>query len=212
MLPSIELVESEDSTDEVLTRSQAANALGVSPNTVTKLLDSKFLRDLQATRVLALARAPHVSVVEGILPVLRTAAAAPPAHQDDDRDFIGDSPDLTDEQFCEASRRWWRCEPEAIVRAGVLPVAVGGWVTGVLAVHGRDDTWHLGHGEVRHSFAATVAGRVGALDSSETFRVLATDRAVADLTRRLLGARVHTAVSGGPIAYLKADPAVRENA
>lgn len=212
MLPSIELVESEDSTDEVFTRSQAANALGLSPNTVGKLLDSRFLRDLQATRVLTLARAPHVSVVQGVLPVLRTAAAAPPLDEDDDRDFIGDSPDLTDEQFLRASRQWWRCEPETIVAAGVLPVAVAGWVTGVLTITGHDGTQHRGRGEVRHSFTATVAGRVGTLDAPESFRVLATDRAVADLTGRLLGARVHTAVSGGPIAYLKAQTDVREHA
>ncbi|MDF3143048.1 MULTISPECIES: hypothetical protein [unclassified Streptomyces] len=204
-------MESEDSTEEVLTRAQAANVLGLSPNTVSKLLDSRFLGDLQATRVLTLARAPHVSVVEGMLPVLRTAAAASPSHPDDDRDFIGDSPLLTDEQFLEASRQWWRCEPETIVTAGVLPVAVAGWVTGVLAIQGRDDTRHLGRGEVRHSFTATVVGRVGTLDAPDTYRVLATDRAMADLTRKLLGSRVHTAVSGGPIAYLKADPAAREN-
>ncbi|WP_328974125.1 hypothetical protein [Streptomyces canus] len=202
-MPSIVLVEPEGSAADVFSRSQAANALGLSPNTVGKLLDSRFLRDLQAARVMALAHAPQVSVTAGILPVLRTAAAAPPAHKDDDRDFIGDSPELTDEQFLEASRRWWRCDPQMIVAAGVLPVAVAGWVTGVLAIHKADATWRLPR-EVRHSFTATVAGRVGALDAPETFRVLATDPAVADLTGKLLGARVQAAVSGGPIAYLKA--------
>ncbi|MEV5016644.1 DNA-binding protein [Streptomyces sp. NPDC053780] len=212
MLPSVELVDSEESTVEVFTRSQAAHVLGVSANTVGKLLGSGFLRDLQAARVCALARAPHVSVVQGVLPVLRTAAAVCPADGDDDRDFIGDSPDLSDEQFLRASRQWWRCDPETIVAAGVLPVAVAGWVTGVLAVQGHEGTRHGGRGEVRHSFTATVAGRVGALDAPATFRVLATDRAVADLTGTLLGARVHTAVSGGPIAYLRVQPAVGENA
>ncbi|MBV2353818.1 hypothetical protein KUM39_05500 [Streptomyces sp. J2-1] len=212
MLPSIILAEPQAPTAQILTRSQAATALGLSPNTVTKLLASRFLTGLEADRVGVLARAPHVGVTHGVLPVLRTAAAGPPADADDDRAYIGDSAHLSDDEFLQASRRWWRCEPETIVAAGVLPVAVAGWVTGVLAVHGVDDTRRLGPQEVRHSFAATVAGRVGTLDDPATARVLTTDPHLADLTGQLLGARVQSAVSGGPIAYLKPRTGHREHA
>ncbi len=205
MLPSVALTTPQVLAGEFLTRPQAATVLRLSPNTVGKLLASGFLPDLAAARVHALARAPQISVTRGELPVLRTGPAGPPPHEDDDREFIGDAPHLTDEQFLEASRQWWRCEPDKVVAAGVLAVAVAGWVTGVLAVRGRGGTRHGGR-DVRHSFEASVAGRVTALDHPDSSRVLTGDPALAALTRTLLGARVQEARSGGPIAYLKAPP------
>ncbi|MFJ6141572.1 hypothetical protein [Kitasatospora sp. NPDC092286] len=188
---------------DVLTRNQAASLLGLSPNTVTKLLNSDFLPDLRASRVLALSRAPQVTVTTGYLPVLRTAAAAPPADPaEDPRPFLGDSATISDLEFLEANRMWWRCDAERIVQAGVLAIAVAGWVTGVLSIHAREDS-RVGRTEIRHSFKAEVAGRVGLLDDPNSYRVLATDPALATLTGQLLGARVQAAVSGGPIAYLE---------
>ncbi|MEV0254691.1 hypothetical protein AB0H82_10570 [Streptomyces sp. NPDC050732] len=178
--------------------------LGISPNTVGKLLNSQFLPDLLSTHVIALANAPQVGVVEGLLPVLRTAAVARPERAGDTRDFIGDSPTLSDPQFLEASRQWWRCDAGAIVNAGILPVAVAGWVTGVLDIQGVETTERFGPTEVRHALTAQVAGRVGVLHDRSTYRVLTKDATLAVLTEQLLGARVQAAVSGGPIAYLSA--------
>jgi hypothetical protein len=202
MLPTVVLAKPPNAPADVLTRNQAASVLGLSPNTVSKLLASQFLSDLQASRVVALSRAPHVTVKSGLLPVLRTAAAAPPTLPGDLRSFLGDSVGLSDTEFLEASRQWWRCDPDVIVSAGLLCVAIAGWVTGVLAITGIDSTQRLGPGEVRHAFEAEVVGRVGALDDPATFRVLTQDPAMAGLTRQLLGSRVQAAVSGGPIAYL----------
>lgn len=203
MLPSITLADSPDSsTQDVLTRNQAASVLGLSPNTVSKLLASEFLVDLRASRVLALSRARQVTVTSGLLPVLRTAAAAPPSDEGDPRAFLGDASSLTDQQFLEANRQWWRCDAETIVSVGVLPVAVAGWVTGVLAIRSVEATRRHAPADVRHAFEADVAGRVGALDDPATYRVMTTDPTLSALTSQLLGSRVQAAVSGGPIAYL----------
>ncbi|WP_244417893.1 hypothetical protein [Streptomyces hygroscopicus] len=66
------------------------------------------------------------------------------------------------------------------------------------------ETRRFARGEVRHSFTAEVAGRVGTLEDNRSYRLMTKDPVVAELTGRLLGARVQEAVSGGPIAYLTA--------
>ncbi|MFJ2746219.1 hypothetical protein ACIO3O_41900 [Streptomyces sp. NPDC087440] len=207
MLPTVVLEQREETAGTVLSRIEAGTVLGVAANTVGKLLASGFLPDLAEYRVAALAGSRHVRVQEGRLPVLRTAAATAPYDAGDGRDFIGDAVFLTDDQFLQASRQWWRCDPDVIVQAGVLPVAVAGWVTGVLDVHAHEAATVRRPHEVRHSFTASVAGRVGTLDDPSTYRILATDETMASLTRQLLGSRVQSAVSGGPIAYLRPTPA-----
>ncbi|MEU7649244.1 hypothetical protein [Streptomyces huasconensis] len=201
MLPKIELERPEAAPASVLSRSEAASVLGISVNTLAKLLDSGFLPSLEVTRVTALLQAPQVRVMEGVLPVLRTGIPAVPSREGDTREVIGAGARMDDASFLEASRQWWRCDPDAIVSAGVLPVAVGGWVVGVLTVHGVEKTWRLARGEVRHSFVAKVVGRVVTLGDKRSHRLMAEDETVAELTFKLLGSRVR-AVSGGPIAYL----------
>jgi hypothetical protein len=88
------------------------------------------------------------------------------------------------------------------VSAGVLAVAVGGWVTGVLVICGVDRSWRHGSGQVRYAFDAEVAGRVGALDDPASSRVLTADSALSALTGQLLGCRVQSAASGGHITCL----------
>ncbi|MER6853749.1 hypothetical protein AB0A81_39655 [Streptomyces flaveolus] len=111
---------------------------------------------------------------------------------------------MTDAQLLEAARQWWRCDAGTVTSAGVLAVAVAGWVVGVLAVHGVQESRSWKPGEVRHSFAADLIGRVGVLDEPGSYRVMTSRPALAELVAPLLGARVQGAVSGGPIAYLSA--------
>ncbi|MEY9840651.1 helix-turn-helix domain-containing protein [Streptacidiphilus sp. EB103A] len=207
MLPTLTLTSPvQDSDEETLTRNQAARLLGLSPNTVSKLLASRFLPDLQIWKVLALSRHPQVTVACGVLPVLRTGPAAHVTRAEDEAPVLqGDGVGLNDEQFLDANRMWWRCDPEAVTEAGLLPVAVAGFVTGVLAIRGIEESRRFAPGEVRHAFTATVAGRVGVLHDPATYRVLGSDSQTAQLTAQLLGSRVTAAVSGGPIAYLVAE-------
>ncbi|WP_274036586.1 hypothetical protein [Streptomyces sp. MMBL 11-1] len=204
MLPKIEHVHPEAAPASTLSRSEAASMLGVSVNTLAKLLDSGFLPGLNASWVTALLEAPEVKVTEGVLPVLRTGSPAVPSLEGDTREVIGAGADMDDAQFLEASRQWWRCDADVIVLSGVLPVAVAGWVVGVLTIHGTQETRRFARGEVRHAFAAEIAGRVGTLVDKQSYELVTKDPAVADLTVSLLGARVQNAVSGGPIAYLAA--------
>ncbi|MCC9686917.1 helix-turn-helix domain-containing protein [Streptomyces sp. MNU103] len=81
MLPTIELARPEAAQSSVLSRGEAASLLGVSVNTVSKLLESGFLPGLEASGVMVLARAPQVRVTEGVLPVLRTGAPAAPTRE-----------------------------------------------------------------------------------------------------------------------------------
>lgn len=202
MLPTIELTRPEPAAASVLSRGEAASLLGVSVNTVAKLLESGFLPGLEASRVTALSRAPQVSVSAGVLPVLRTGAPTTPSREGDDRELIGAGVGMTDVQFLEAARQWWRCDPAAVTSAGVLAIAVAGWVVGVLAVKGVQESRAWKPGEVRHSFVAELAGRVGTLDDRGSYRVMSSAPELAEVAARLLGARVQGAVSGGPIAYL----------
>lgn len=204
MLPKIEHVRAEAAPASVLSRSEAASVLGVSVNTLAKLLDSGFLPGLNVAWVTTLLGAPQVRVTEGVLPVLRTGIPAVPSREGDTREVIGAGARMADAPFLEASRQWWRCDADAIVSAGALAVAVGGWVVGVLTIHGVQETRRFARGEVRHSFIAEIAGRVGTLEDKRSYGLMTKDPAVADLTVRLLGARVQAAVSGGPIAYLTA--------
>ncbi|MFK0063405.1 hypothetical protein ACIQTN_29770 [Streptomyces werraensis] len=202
MLPTIELARPEAAPASVLSRSEAASLLGVSVNTVAKLLDSGFLPGLEAVRVTALSGAPQVQVSAGVLPVLRTGAPGVPSREGDDREVIGAGASMTDRQFLEGARQWWRCDAATVTSAGVLAIAVAGWVVGVLSVKGVQETRAWKPGEVRHSFVAEIAGRVGTLDDRQSYRVMTSVPELAEVTARLLGARVQGAVSGGPIAYL----------
>ncbi len=134
--------------------------------------------------------------------MLRAGAAVPPPEDYDRREFLGDGSGLSGRQFLEAGRHWWRRDADAVVSAGVLAVAVGGCATGVLAVRGVERSWRHGTGQVRYTYDAEVAGRVGVLDDPATFRLLTADPALSALAGRLLGCRVQETASGGHITCL----------
>lgn len=169
--------------------------------TVDKLLRSGYLPGLAASSVLPLAATPYVTCVAGVLPVLRTAAAIP---SEDGREFIGDATFLTDAQFVEANAGWWRSDSGTITGAGILPVSIASFITGVLRIHGVAKSQQTGPREVRHFYEAAVVGRVGILGDRGTYRITSKEPEVAGLARKLLGSRVRT-ISGGPIAYLTPD-------
>lgn len=48
--------------------------------------------------------------------------------------------------------------PQLVTSAGLIAVAVGGWVTGVLAIREAEGSVRCGKNEIRYTFAAEVAG------------------------------------------------------
>ncbi|MEO3886878.1 hypothetical protein [Nonomuraea sp. B5E05] len=130
--------------------------------------------------------------------VLRVDAAKPVLNED--RPFIGFHADLTPEDLLEALRGWWMGRPEKIVKAGILPVTLGGFVVAVLTGLSNWDTKLTDNGRVRHRFDARLAGYISDLDVPINMVTIGTadDRRIAEL---LLGKRL-TSTAGGPIAYV----------
>jgi hypothetical protein len=177
-----------------LSRRQVAEMLQTTARSVEKLTASGYLPDLRAGRVLSLARRPFL-YTDGVQPVLRQAVA----------------PMLTDAQQLDADRRWWRCDAEQVVAAGLLPVTLAGFVVTVLKIIDTETQVRRvipGRGaqtttvEVRYAFSASIAGRSRALGEPER-DYLAPDMSdqERDTVQVMLGGR-SSARSGGPFAYL----------
>jgi hypothetical protein len=194
----------------MFTRPQAASILGVSMGGIDKLLESRFLGDLKQQAVLALANSPHVRVLDGRLPVLRTAAhrdATLSDHDDQARKYIGASPTMSDDELLQASNRWWRSNPSEILAAGLLVVAISGFIVAVLQVRSLARSQPDKKGVLRHAYDASLLCRMDDLADASSKRVCLEGLSPRDKDEclALLGCRVRT-VAGGPIAYV--DPAV----
>jgi hypothetical protein len=177
---------------------------------IDKLLESRFLSDLKQQTVLALANSPHIRVLDGRLAVLRTAAhrdATLSDHDDRARKYIGASPTMSDDELLQASNRWWRSNPTELVAAGLLVVAISGFIVAVLQVHSLARSQPDKKGLLRHAYDASLLCRMDDLADASTKRVCLEGLPPGDRDGclALLGCRVKS-VAGGPIAY--ADPAV----
>lgn len=185
-----------------MTTSAAAAELHCSVNTLKKLIAASLLPEvrergnralLPAGDVRALARreAVDLDALElGELPVLRVGPAVDSA---EGRELIGYSARLAPERMYEALRGWWRCDPERILRAGVLAVTLGPYVVAVLGGFRHVES----NGAGRYRFAGQLEGYV--TDLVTPVQVVHGD---APLARRLLGRRLESE-SGGPVAYVR---------
>ncbi|WP_063786360.1 helix-turn-helix domain-containing protein [Streptomyces acidiscabies] len=184
-----------------MTTSAAAAELHCSVNTLKKLIAAGLLPEvrergnrtlLPAGDVRALARreAVDLDALElGELPVLRVGPAVGLA---EGRELIGYSARLMPEQMYEALRGWWRCDPERVLRVGVLAVTLGPYVVAVLGGFRHVES----NGAGRYRFAGQLEGYV--MDLVTPVQVVRGD---APLARRLLGRRLESD-SGGPVAYV----------
>lgn len=187
-----------------ITATQASAALGIAPNTFKKLAAARLLPEVgrrgnrlvvPRADVAALAAREPVMPGSGQLPVLRVGVAIPaPAHEG--RAWTGYRADLSAEEKLEALRGWWRCDPDRIVRTGLLAVTVGPYVVAVLT--GLADPELNEAGRVR--FTARLAGHVR--DLVTPVQEIAAGVPRVDAVRRLLGRRLESE-SGGPIAYVR---------
>lgn len=194
----------------LLTTGQAADRLGTSANTFKKLVAAGLFPALsrRGNRTLvpvadidALARRESVDIAgPGLpeLPVLRVGSVHRAGSDDPGRrEWLGYGTDLSPEQKLSALSGWWRCDPERVKRAGVMPVTVGPFVVAVLT----GITGSAVDSDGRWRFTAQLGGHVTDLVTP----VQAVDATAphAEVTRLLLGRRLDSE-SGGPVAYVRA--------
>lgn len=192
-----------------LSRRQAADLLEMNVQGIDKLLNSGYLPDLKLERLLTLAARPML-VAKGDQPVLRQGVKEL-AGPDDRREFIGESTDHDDDEVLEVDRMWWRCNKDAVLAAGLLPVTMSGFPVTVLKILDEEPRAQRYESvsasgrrivEVRYEFFAELAGRVRTLGVPDADFVSPTltpqERAVVV---RFLSGR-SAARSGGPMAYL----------
>lgn len=190
-----------------MTTVRAAEQLNLAVGTLRRLIASGLLPTLRArgnrtvmptADIETLARREAVgppAVGSHELPVLRVGAAEK-ADEGGDRDWTGFSTQLTPGQLQAALSGWWRCDPERVVRAGLMAVTIGQYVVAVLTgIDGYD-----GRGDGRYRFHGTLAGSVTELVTPQQW--VNPDAPGADRARLLLGRRLESE-SGGPVAYVR---------
>lgn len=189
-----------------MTTVQAAGRLDLAVGTLRRIITSGILPTLRArgnrtvmprADVEALARRELVgpwAVGTHELPVLRVGVAE--KVDDGDQGWAGFSTELTPDQLQAALSGWWRCDPERVVRAGLMAVTLGQYVVAVLTgIDGYDS-----RGDGRYRFHGSLAGSVTELVTPQQW--VNPDAPGADRARLLLGRRLESE-SGGPVAYVQ---------
>ncbi|MEY6568026.1 helix-turn-helix domain-containing protein [Streptomyces albidoflavus] len=190
-----------------MTTVQVAGELDLAVGTLRKLIEAGLFPTLRArgnrtlmpvADIKTLARRELVGpeAVGGCeLPVLRVGVAEK-AENSADRSWTGFSTHLTPDQLQAALSGWWRCDPERVVRAGLMAVTLGQYVVAVLTgIDGYD-----GRGDGRYRFHGALAGSVTELVTPQQW--VNPDAPGADRARLLLGRRLESE-SGGPVAYVR---------
>lgn len=185
-----------------VTTRAAAKALTVPERTIRMLRDAGLLT-LDAAAVQAAAgRLQQIPpALPAGQPVLRVQPHRPksPDSWDGPR-ALGYSTDLDDNTQLEALRQWWRCDPDAIIKAGLLIVTVAEIVVALVSVDRLSAT--IGNRQdKRHQFAATWGARLDRLGLPP--RVITPTH--GPIGASILGTRCPTQ-SGGPIAYAGSYP------
>ncbi|NUV76402.1 helix-turn-helix domain-containing protein [Streptomyces fungicidicus] len=189
-----------------MTTVRAAEQLNLAVGTLRRLIASGLLPTLRArgnrtvmptADIETLARREAVgpsAVGRQELPVLRVGVAE--KADDGGQGWTGFSTQLTPDQLQAALSGWWRCDPERVVRAGLMAVTLGQYVVAVLTgIDGYD-----GRGDGRYRFHGTLAGSVTELVTPQQW--VNPDAPGADRARLLLGRRLESE-SGGPVAYVQ---------
>ncbi|GHI47704.1 DNA-binding protein [Streptomyces sp. Vc17.3-30] len=189
-----------------MTTVQAAGRLDLAVGTLRRIITSGLLPTLRArgnrtvmpiADIETLARRELVgpsAVGTRELPVLRVGVAE--EADDGEQGWTGFATHLTPGQLHAALSGWWRCDPERVVRAGLMAVTLGQYVVAVLTgIDGYD-----GRGDGRYRFHGTLAGSVTELVTPQQW--VNPDAPGADRARLLLGRRLESE-SGGPVAYVQ---------
>jgi hypothetical protein len=133
-IPEIILTPAEPILDEVLTPNGAAAYLQTARRNINKLLDAGYLQDLSLSSLDPIRTADFVSA-GGKIPLIQTAPAEAADETPNWRNWWGDAPDLSDEDWLNAQRGdWTGAGSERIEKVGYLLVGLGGIITGVTRV------------------------------------------------------------------------------
>ena len=172
-----------------LTAAQAAPLLGVGRRPLERLRHSGYLPDISLASIEELAKRPELRG----LPVLRMGDP----DMDGDR-RIGHERADSDEVTREAALGWWGGQVDEVVDAGFLAIAVGGFVVGLLAIHGIQDSRIDPNGYRRVRFDGALVARVEDLIRG-THQLL--EPSFGELANAILGNRVPNP-PGGPIVLV----------
>lgn len=179
-----------------LTLPQVASMLGISVAGARKLVDAGVLtKPTPVSAVASLAARSSLHITDGEITVLRTG----PQVLDDtdpDRVHMGYDEAMTDQEAEDGNLRWWRCEPERVLRSGLFLVTIS---TIPLALYEVTNCL-TPDSAPRHHFAGNLIARhVG---EQGTWRAASQPTVItADEVNTIMSSRVYTR-SGGPIAYL----------
>ncbi|MCX5044075.1 transcriptional regulator [Aldersonia sp. NBC_00410] len=199
MAPKLIQQASAPKANLTVSRQKAAELLGTADASVQFLLDSGYLPDLDASRLLTMASYPLL-YSDGNYPVLQQALStgiAPEPYLN--RTKIGESATHSDAECVLANQGAWTNFRDAdVLAARFLPVTLRKFTVSVLHVTGL-----VGHNGDRTVYDATLAGRVRELGRSELdFIDPSLSAADQEIVRTLLTSRSTSNVPG-PCGKLK---------
>lgn len=142
---------------EVLSVGAAAKYALTTPHLLGKLLQAGYIASLTREDLAPLRVADTVTSADGRLPLIQTA----PARQLDEgwRTWVGDSPELSDEDWLRAQCGDWNRAPKvAFLDAGYALVGLGGVITGVTKVVGLLDSGDTSKARFEMQLLGRLAG------------------------------------------------------
>lgn len=181
---------------KMLSAAAVGKALGLSPYHASRLLSQGWISGRQ-DKVQALAQR---ALLGSAGPVALLQMGEPTiSHEEAGDRKIGIGPDYTDEELLNAARMWWRCDPDAVLNAGVVLVCFSGFVMAVLQVHELEASERVGS-VTRHAFTASLIGRV--VDLAEG----TVDVKIPHPAAMAIGTRLPVTPAGSPLVVTTLTP------
>ncbi|MET4144068.1 hypothetical protein [Arthrobacter sp. UYCo732] len=132
--PSITLTPAPALIEEEFTMNAASTFLGTHKRNIEKLRAAGYLDDLTLASLTPIRTADFVSA-DKKLPLIQTAPAEVAVEETDWRNWYGDSPSLSNEDWINAQRGdWTGAGAERIEKVQYLAVGLGGIITGATRV------------------------------------------------------------------------------
>lgn len=132
--PTITLTPAPALIEEELTVNAASTFLGTHKRNIDKLLAAGYLADLALSSLTPIRTADFVTAGRQ-LPLIQTAPAEVAVETPDWRNWFGDAPTLSNEDWINAQRGdWTGAGADRVEKARYLAVGLGGIITGATRV------------------------------------------------------------------------------